>query len=664
MISLKQHQLSVTGFFIILAGFLFFPLLNATITAAEALQVAAVIFFLYAAGFFIVEKSLASLELTDTFRTGLSVVAASLLFFLLLPFQHLFTGRLWIFAVIDLLLLVYFIYTRQIKIGRLLAADILIFTVTVLHILQHDNYTEIMHRLPVQRADGFMDNYWFTSMAASIKDGNFSNSIFEQGVGVYYHLLGFIPAAVVSVIAHTPVHLSLWGLVVPSGTFLAFYAVFELAALFILVIKKNIYKTVFFFFIFYFLIPLNLKYVLKLKFDMALWDTDPFNLPLLPAWNMFYVLGCLLFIHIFRTTSYKIKQITAGSILLLLIILAKVTGFYIIAVIAGTYALLQWFYEKKTGLLLSVLAAGLLSLVIVKFFFAGSSAKFIVQPGYLVSYLTGQTGYVATSTFLLWIRGILIFGALMLLWFNWRLIGLFFFPAETLAFNRKYFIIALSISLISCFVLTNTFHIKSFTRQGKEFIDSSFDLMQFFRSYFIIICVLGPVGIFLMLQKQSQNFFFKTVKIAVMAWLAFCCFCFAYSKKTKSRPQPVTDTKWSDEVVSELKKTTHKKLFIQSDKLYSGQFISAFEVGNWYLTNVDRDGGYSLSTVNLNKYAAVDSLLSGQVNESSIRFVETMKEDEVDIFVASPQNISRADSLVAKGIFSRVTNTHWLYELK
>ena len=654
---------SISSILIILFSILFIPILNNTIKPLEILNVIIVVLFLFFQGYFIIDFCFSTYKISEVFKTGLSIILGSFISFFLLPYLSFFDNPIIIIAIIDLIILTIIAARIRITFKFNDWISLLILSFTFVHIFFQENFIEFTQRLPIQRNDGFMDNYFFAAVVSSLKDGNINNCIYEHNIGVYYHILSFVPAAVLSSIAQIPAHLSLWPIIVPFEIFLAFYSIFEIASFFIPELEKNIFKSGILFFIFYFLIPLNFKNLLTLKLTAVLWNTDPFCMPFLPTWNLFYILSSLILLIIFKTTKYGLKEIIMLSTLLFLSILAKVPGFYVVINFAGIYAMIVWYKEKDIKLLAGIVIGGLTSLLLVLYFFSKSSGKFVYKPGFLVSYLLEQIHLPTGNPLTLWFIGSVLFLILMLIWFNIRIIGINSLPNIKQGFNKIYLILSFIVALLSCFVIANSFRIQNFTNEGVVFNDSSFDLFQFFRAYFILIGIFGSIGIFIFLFRKTQSKIVVYTKIVIYCWLGFCFLCFIYYQIVTQRPTAIINNSWSNEVIKEIERTPHQKLIIQSNILYTGQFLSAFEVGNWYLCNRNTEGGYTGSTSHLIEFDQLDSLLSKYSISYSDSLLINLYKSNVDVFIASPININQTDSLVKIGVLSKIKNTRWLFKI-
>lgn len=659
----NAFSLELLPFVLVLISAMLFPVVYSTVSLKEGFSIVVLLMLFYFIGKLILYKLPEKLNLPEVFTAGLSILTGAVVLFLLLPFGFL-TAQVFIFALIDVLFIVYLWRTRSISLSRLSSADIIVFAVTLLHLFFNENLQELQSRYPFSRTDGLTDNFWFTAMTASLRDGDFTTSVFETGTGVYHHVLGDIPAAVLAELGNIPTHIALWGVLVPMGCFMGFYAIYVLAAWFIPELNTKPGVQLLLFAVAYLLVPINPKYLANFQPNKILWNTEAHTLPFQPTWNMVYILSALIFLYIFKGLVKSIKGIGIITLLVVLMLLAKVTSFFILGCVLGCYALYLALYKKQFKLVIALIAGAVISMLFVKFFFGNSSLKFVYQPGFLLEYLNLHSGRDGTFSFASMAYGIAIFLMLMLIWHHWRLFGMALLPKQQGLFNGKFFSLSMTMTLILCFIVTNLFRIRSFTEDGRVLIDSSFDLLQFFRSYFILLCLFGTIGIVILFLKQKSSVFYRILKLGTLSWLIFCAAVFVYIEITNDNKPKALPISWYKEVFDESKKITSGKLVAQSDSVYSAQLLSAYDIGPWHLSIRDREGGCTFSNEHLKQYDALDSLLNSASNINRDSVLRVFRQSGAQYFVASPKNISSAEGLVTVGLFIDVPESKWFFKFK
>jgi|GEM_PF-3353675 len=648
-----QGQLNaslILFFFLIL---FLFPLLGQTITLWEGTKAGAVLLGFYLLGSVTLGWIPFYKTLSTEFKVGLNIFLGGTLAFFMLPIINFVPLLRWFFWGLVVVLLAFELRRKRIVFS---AVPIWLWSLLVLFILynfSNHNYLEYLSRIPTQRINDFQDYYWFTAMIASLRDGLFHTSIYEQGTGVYHHILGLFPIAALAEFAQIPTHVANWGMIIPFTTFLAFLSVIELGQFFLPKLKNNNLFPLTLAAVLILAAPIHPLYALKLNFTVAVWNGNGYTPPTLAPWNASYILITLLALLTFKG-SLKDRANQAFFILLIPALLwAKVTN-VIFVIILGVISLFQ-FAKGDRKLFYSLAIAGIPTLVLIKFFYSHSSASFTFEPGYLINYFGSLAFGEGTGG----IKGILTMIVVMIIWGGIRWIGFFGLPKHKENFERTALLSGLGAGLLVAIAIGCLFKIYSHDLEGNIVDDSSFDILQFARSFFIYLSIFASIGLTALLLHAWENrvlklsYFTLAIGWAVIALANF-------SIRASKVPSQQKQLSWSTEVVKELKQSDFELVMMKSSLQYSGQFLSAHDIGPWYLSIKNREGGCTYSYVNLDKLELLDELMlpSSSPKESTLNF---FRSEGIDLLVATPDTKKRFEELEKLGLVHQKSNKSWLY---
>ena len=352
---------------------------------------------------------------------------------------------------------------------------------------------------------------------------------------------------------------------------------------------------------------------------------------------------------------YYVRDSLNWKIILLSIVLSlgigwgKVTSY---AMFIGAVMLFLLIYERRffTKRQLVTLIGILPVIVLVLTFYSNSSAKFVLEPGYIVEHFVGAS-YSGLSSL---IKPIILASAALLVWLNLR--SLMFIGLR----NKIVQSITLTtlISLGVCIAILSLLRIKSFNSAGDFMLDTSFDLLQFTRSTFIYIAIAFGVWYVLMahavfvVKPQIK----KAVSIVVISWAVVVIGLSIPSQLAMHNSVIVRP--WDSEVVNELKRYPVEKKAMTSSIEYSGHFITAHDIGPFYTCLKDREGGYTYAFDYLNRYHRLNDFIHGKYDAT---YLEELKENNVEILVANPKNIALYQKLVQQNVLKQKGDSKWLF---
>lgn len=505
---------------------------------------------------------------------------------------------------------------------------------------------EALSPVPIMYENLFQDNYWFTAMTASIRDGDFSTSLYESGTGVYHHILGLFPAAVISQYCSFPTHTSLWSITMPLGILSAVNMILALAFSInskSISIKHQLVTLTAVFFLF----PINPKYLLSGRVLEMVWFGPGLTLPVLPTWVAVYVFTGFMVLLLIHAKSIKPVVRYALSLAFgLALAWSKITSYAVFIGLAGLFLLI---YERRIFTVRQkTLLVGLAPvIVLILTFYSNSSAKFLFEPGYILDHFS-----VGGSSNLHWVKAIGIALGAFVVWAHIKL-------SVILAWKDKIWkslYTTFVIGLLGCIAILGLLRIKSFTPSGTIGVDSSFDLLQFTRSTFIYVAIGFGLFISAINSKQilPRDRLKKIVNSLVIIWGGVVISISVLA--IKDRPQTFHEN-YFREVVTDLRKFPHAKKAMISNATYSGQFIAAHDIGPFYTSIIDRNGGYTYSYEFVDRYNRFKSFILGKNPE----MIDELKEHGVTIMVATPSTQNHYDQLVKQNVLKKVNQTDWLY---
>jgi hypothetical protein len=517
---------------------------------------------------------------------------------------------------------------------------------TIITIVVFSNFSEMISRTPVMYSTYFQDFYWFTAMTNSISDFNFSNSNFEFGTGIYHHILGLFPAAVISGLTNISTHTALWSITMPLAVFTAYSSVVLLLEFFELTKRYLIFGLLIFIFHF----PCNPKCLFNERLTEIIWFGSGHTLPVLPTWAAVYVVSIPFFIVIYQCVKLNKGNILMVSLLAFMLAWSKITAVFVFYVIIYCFILFcdrKLFSSRQMLLIFSAIPV----LILIFLFYNKSSAHFILEPGRIIL----ENLKVSELSVLNFTKAILLGLAIIVVW-----IGVKFFLLLTMRKVDRFFAMSLLITLLICILIQTVFKIKSFNSAGVAIDDSSFDLQQFTRSTFIYIDIFCLV-VFMRSIQRFDHMNYSNVRLPIfflpIFYSLFCCIMFYRNFYFYFTNYKVIKRSWDTEVVFELRNYRNTKKAMISNWEYSGQFIAAHDVNNFYLTIANRNGGYTYNYSNMANYLDLSDFIESKITKYPL----FLKENGVKLLVATPDTKLFFENLVVKGKVCQIKNTKWLY---
>jgi hypothetical protein len=549
---------------------------------------------------------------------------------------------------LSLAISLYFLRGRKLTVSHNFKYQGVIFLSSLVTLILFANWKEVVNTAPLMYTNYFQDFYWFTALTNSISDFNFSNSNFEAGTGIYHHILGLFPAAIIRSLTTLSSHTALWSVTMPLAVFSAYSSIVLIIEQFIQKIKPIHLLFALLTFVFHF--PINPKCFLNGNICESLWFGTGHTLPVLPTWAAVYCLSILLTIVLLKSKKFNLINICVVSLLSFMLAWAKITA---IVIYYPFIYLFIYFVERKLLsnrqgiLLMSTLPVFLL----IVLYYSHSSAKFILEPGQIII----DNLRSSNISFMNYLLAIGIGLVLVVLWIGLKFILLFHS-------NRVIKKIAISflITLLLCIFFQVILKIKSFGIAGQILDDSSYDIQQFMRSVFLYIDIFAVLLFCRILSKSRTNrrvskifIVFSSLFTLYSITLLFCNVKFYFPNYFISK------NSWNVEIVRELKeyKVTNKAMI--SNYEYSGQFLAAHDIDNFYLSIENRNGGYTYSYLNYLKYKDLENFIKCKKGYEYLRVLENL---DVRILIATPNTLKYFKLLSERGLVSKIESSNWLFE--
>ena len=529
--------------------------------------------------------------------------------------------------------------------------------IILIHQFAGSDYIEARLIIPLQKKNGLPDSYFFTLVTQSYSLYGHGNSFFDYGAGLFYQPVAFYAPAALSKLSDISAQVSLWGIWMP------FY---KMAAPLVIVysIIKHFYKEkrqagwVFLISIllFYGLAPINPKYLLSFNLDKIVWLGTGYLLPGgNPPFTTALLLGGVVMYIFFSNETYNKLDKTLVVGLMALMINTKIAFYIPLGLFLGTISTYNYLYkqekEKVTLLLISIIPAFVLYLTTAIFQEGNNLTHFNFSPGFYLHSFMKLAGVISIG------KGLLIMTGTLLIWFGIRLLIILLGLKASFKETLPYFT-AVVVSLTLSVLLPSLLSLQLRAPSGEILQDLTFDLIQFVRGAFFITTIAAIV---IIVSQWKIIFSKKLITITIVFFGIVVTSSNAY--KYINSEIIKEDQTWRNKVRNELVSNQQTGLYaIKSSRKYSGQILAAEGIGPWWFTTRRGDGsGYIMNNKNYYRAVAMDSLLLGN---NPISVLELMKNEDVEVIVATPETKNRLENLKKKGILYQNNNEFWIYRLQ
>jgi hypothetical protein len=521
------------------------------------------------------------------------------------------------------------------------------------------NVYEALVQHPILQGE-LTDNYFYTSIVASLKEGTILHAKYEIESPIKYHLGGFLWPSTLCALSGIKSHTALWQIFIPFLRFLCTYfisfLIVDLSSKFVKVDRRNLYM-ILVVVIFLGITTINPKYILNFTLDKLIWVGTPFTLSDKPALSS-SLLICLLIVYLIsKVTFCKNKERIGLIIIYSSLVLFKVTSFFVFSVLFFVWAVVVYMKEKRLDYLKIISLSVLPTLVLYYLFYVDqySNVKFVFSPFYLEEYFNGLANLSWNTTIDIF-KGLLVFLITFVIWIGIKFIGIIWLYRE----NRSYLLYPFLLCFFIILFLASTFRINIVNSEGIILHDISYDLMQFFKFYLLgvtLISVAGFLRIFMNYRSFSywkRLLFFATILIYfILSYSSLISMCFPVKQ--------MQEDKWAKDVNYELQQAKPNLCITQPSNDYSGQLVSAYDNVSFYISIDNRIGGVTTTFRGDLSRKKLKQFLSSEDFSQQKEILLFFQQKKVDCIIANPNTEDALNKMVQNKLLSKKSNYKWLY---
>jgi len=669
----NKIPINISCFFLVFL-FLLTPLLYThAATVINSLTLFIVVFGFYFAGAAMLLPVNKDGLLSNISHAAVSVFIGGLIYSMLVFFSANATTLLILLLVITIVLL--FIFRSRTHWSYSLGAvSIVAFLVAILVIVlisSSDINRQFTALQPGSDCYG-NDDYFFTSIVASIRHGSIFNAAYEVGSPLNYQVLGFfIPALLANVLGISS-HLALWCMSGPFYTLVTLLLCYEVCYY---QLKEKVSRSNYGFAALSLLMPVLLAplhplYLAKGNIKNFIFNGMGY---LVPAGTITYPISIAMFLFcllLFSAIDWKDNRVSAAKIFfticLSLIVIGKVPFYACFVLFIGIIVLKRLLFDKEkiTAYLPYVGSSVLLSCVLFKVCMGQRTGGVtFFSYGYLAAQFAEWCHKSSTG----FINNILIIGIIILtflLWAGLRLLGLLALARSKNAMLREFSFAAI-ITLTGITLFVSFLHMQIKDNYGNLLQDSTFNIQQFIRSAFYILTIVASIGILhLFYSGLYKGVYLRSAIIITTAW---CCISFSTTVNNAIqtyRIPPCAQLPWYTDNYNRLKagKYNDGLIAVNPGSQY-GIMLAASDYGK-YWTAFDRSGfaNYNGSIKNEYRWIVFRSLLAHPQEQ----YLDLMKSDGVNYIISTPADTTELlkASIAFPNLLHKVSDDKWVYELE
>lgn len=644
----NSTRIDLAGLVIILFVIIFFPLIQGHLNILSILNVLLVSFGFWGIGYSVLGSSGLFNSISSTTQHGLYVFGGATSSFLLLST----TSYPFSTAIIILLsscVSIFHLIRKKVEFKAIPLPYALAFIFSLLMFFYGNNAIESLAGKPIQSNNVFIDNIFYTSITASLKEGSIYNAFFEIGSSLNYHVGGFFGAASYATLTDTSSHIATWGIWVPLLRFLSLLMIGELGVLVInRILPANNNRWVFFtvILLYVFAAPINPTHIFNLNIEKIIWIGTPYTIPDMPALASGFLLSLTAIWLVISDNLKRNQDKFLFIVIISFIISCKVTYYFALMFFLGIIALHQSLLKKNHSLLSTITASLPFTYVTYKIFFTSDkTTTILLEPGYLAEYFsylaTGSSGSLAT--------GLLIaFLSIIIIWIGIKYLGLYFILKDK---EHRVLIFASLGSITGSILLASIFRIYQIDDSGTVFKELSYDLLQFIKASLSLISVIGVVGLMVGFHKIVQ----RPIKIAYLVfigiWSAVILISIIKNEHNKKPDVLVAHNQWVKAVEIDIKRLkTNGLLAMTSSNKNSGLLLTAGDIGPWWSTFSGSEGG--VTTTIENNYRQV--LIIDFIKTGSLSSLDQIRSENVEYIIGIPENIHLLNALATQRTISKI----------
>jgi hypothetical protein len=520
-----------------------------------------------------------------------------------------------------------------------------------------------------------MDYSFYTTIVESLKvNQDFSNAIFQSGIGINYQAITFLVPAQIANFTGIPSQIALWGI------FMNFLSVLSFSTLsWVILLLSNtvidsakqhnyLYVTIVCILLI-FLGPIHIINIVNLNFKEVLFLGQGYLLPLGSpgfAYSIFWT--GLLILMVFKNDKPSTKESILSIFFLVLIAGSKVAMWAPVIIFLGLYSVfrimqkhsnfsIKWLYTCVIGgvaslILIYVLMLNTAAPTVMKLQLIGQNTIELVE-------LSKKIGLNLSS-----ITISVLFGFILRITF-------FIGPKLLLVYlvRLKYKIVKMNKPLILSLMLSFLFFsfiylfLNSFALNldGSLYRDMTFDNGQYLRTVFFLINIFVIINLIRVFRNKNLVFI-----SGITIWLILCAFSFYYLQVKNQSVMSLNTSSWYSEVETDFHHIQPKKMIMLNDGNYSGLGLTAMGVAPWYIfgTKEFRDG-YSNDFQSIKRRELINQFFN---IENSLSYRQKIKNRllraGVDCVVATPKSLQKIKLAERNNLIDKEGSSKWIFKLK
>ncbi len=578
------------------------------------------------------------------------VIVVSYFFICVFGVFSLLIDTNYLVALFLLLSLVFVIRGKNIKNDKNLALDN--YYVPMIIIFLFGPLPELLSEHPVMYSTYFMDAYYFTSLTSSVINYGVGHSIFDLDSVMNYHIFGLFPSIFISKLSSVNSHVATWCFGLPFAV-VSFVAAFRFFLKYFDVrLMRSIDTTNLAVILFIFLFPLNPKHLFSLNPWDSVWYGHGHTVPVLHQWASSIIIGIFIVVlhHIFKSYN-KYLMVIILMFLWLFLMWCKVTFVFVLfpLLFLQRFTSITWKIFNRNDILL--FSAVIPSLLFYHYYYGNSINKLIFEP----FWYTLDLFPVPTLSLSIFFKSLIFLGATIFCWVWYKAVVIYLLKIE------KKWIFSFGMVLFLCLSILFLFKIGQRTFSGVLVRDGSFDLWQFTRSWFVIF------DVFIVYKLYNSDYWdlrIRNVFLSVFS-IFLICLVFIYAIKFQmANWNSQILRSWDGEVSSELRPYNKSIKAIISDEEYSGNYLAAHDLTNWYCSILPGNGGYNygLTTRGFERYTLLkNSLYAGYFSKKCLN---ELMDNNVEILIATPNTIDYFKRMENNNQIIKLKNSKYLFKLK
>ncbi|HIA12455.1 MAG TPA: hypothetical protein EYN69_10355 [Flavobacteriales bacterium] len=651
-----SDKYSISGLLVWIAILFFYPIIGQTLDLVSVLSGAVFIVGAWSLGILVLFRVESINLLRGIVKDGIAILLGTVaMFWIYFMFSESFHETIFYAFSISLFLGVLAlkrVTLLNIDLSTLITIVIVIIFITIIR--ESSDLLRSYSEGPIRFRLEHWDPIYSTSIVASLRFGVLE-AIYQVGTPLNDQLGSYFAPAVFSASTDISSHISLYGCWMPFYKILGYLTITEFV-LKIAATKYSLWHKPLIVLLFFFLPPLHPEYLLKLDVEKFIWLGTGYvlpqvGIPLTMSFVWISIIGIIVFYR--NTMKYNFLSGVLMVALISLLLLVKIPMYFPFTVFLGVIAIYQAM-KRNYDLFIVCFFSLLVSVVFYYFNYTqDGQTEVTFSFGWILIEYAALLGSKS-----MWM-GLAVISSMMLIWGGIRYLGLFLLvKSDNQDNNNKIVVLATVISLGASLLMCMIVKILYLDESGAVLYDGTFDIEQFLKCAFGLLGIVTIAGFISIFDQREPRrlFYFSLVLCIVWSGLALA------SIVKRDIEMTLISTKWYDEVTKEMLALKPKLSVINSSNVYSGQYLTATDLGKFWVSTVGKEGGYNLSTLNSWRWKVMDQCLS---TDSSIQTqaYKTLIDNEVDVIIASPETKDQL-ALFAKYNKLEFPPGKWLIQLQ